>query len=166
METPMQYKTRILRLMEGKDPVAVQRQTAGQLERLVAGVPAEKLRERPHPDRWSAGEILAHLAEAEITSTWRYRQMLEHDGCSLPGFAQELWAKWGGYATRDPQDSLQQFRLLRQANLETFDRLTPEEWQRHGVHTERGEMTVKELAVQIAGHDLNHIAQLETVLKK
>jgi len=165
VETPLQYKARILGLMEGKDPVAVQQETATRLTELIDGAPAEKIRKRPAPDKWSVGEILAHLAEAEITSTWRYRQMLEHDGCSLPGFGQELWARLGGYATRSPEDSLQLFRLLRQTNLQMFDKLTLEEWQRHGVHTERGEMTVRDLAVQIAGHDINHIAQIQAILK-
>ena len=110
-------------------------------------------------------EILAHLSEAEVTAFWRYRQMLEHDGCPLPPYAEELWAKLGDYAKRDPQESLQLFRLLRQANLQMFDKLTPEEWKRHGMHAERGEMTVKELALQIAGHDLNHLAQVEAILK-
>ncbi len=162
----MQYKARIVGLMEGKDPVDVQRQTASELERLVSGVSSEQLRKRSTPEKWSPAEVLAHLAEAEITSTWRYRQMLEHDGCSLPGFGQELWAKLGSYPNRDPQESLQLFRLLRQTNLQMFDMLSPEEWKRHGVHTERGEMTVRDLAVQIAGHDINHVAQLKAALHK
>ena len=165
METPIEYKARILKLMEGKDPVAVQRQTAPELEKLVAGVPAEKLSRRPTPDRWSANEVLAHLAEAEITSTWRYRQMLEHDGCSLPGFDQNLLTRLGSYASRKPEDSLTQFRLLRDANLQMFDQLTPEEWEKHGIHTERGRMTVRELAVQIAGHDINHLTQIKAILE-
>ena len=165
METPIEYKARILKLMEGKDPVTVQRQTAPELEKLVAGVPAEKLSRRPTPDRWSANEVLAHLAEAEITSTWRYRQMLEHDGCSLPGFDQNLWTRLGSYASRKPEDSLTQFRLLRDANLQMFDQLTPEEWEKHGIHTERGRMTVRELAVQIAGHDINHLTQIKAILE-
>ena len=165
METPIEYKARILKLMEGKDPVAVQRRTAPELEKLVAGVPAEKLSRRPTPDRWSANEVLAHLAEAEITSTWRYRQMLEHDGCSLPGFDQNLWTRLGSYASRKPEDSLTQFRLLRDANLQMFDQLTPEEWEKHGIHTERGRMTVRELAVQIAGHDINHLTQIKAILE-
>ena len=165
METPIEYKARILKLMEGKDPVAVQRQTAPELEKLVAGVPAEKLSRRPTPDRWSANEVLAHLAEAEITSTWRYRQMLEHNGCSLPGFDQNLWTRLGSYASRKPEDSLTQFRLLRDANLQMFDQLTPEEWEKHGIHTERGRMTVRELAVQIAGHDINHLTQIKAILE-
>jgi hypothetical protein len=161
----MQYKARILGLMKDKDPVEVQRETSSQLAGLISGVPAVKLSTRPAPDKWSVGEIMAHLAEAEITSTWRYRQMLECDGCSLPGFGQELWARLGDYASREPEDSLQLFRLLREINLRMFDRLTAEEWQRHGVHTERGEMTVSDLAVQIAGHDINHIAQIRAILK-
>lgn len=162
----MQYKARILALMEGKDPVEVQRQTVGQLEQLISGVPSEKLAARPTPEKWSVTELLAHLAEAEIVSTWRYRQMIEHDGCSLPGFGQELWARLGGYAARDPQESLLVFRVLRETNLRMFDGLTPEEWERHGIHLERGEMSVHDLAVQIAGHDINHLAQIKAVLKK
>ena len=165
METPIEYKARILKLMEGKDPVAVQRQTAPELEKLVGRVPAEKLSQRPTPDKWSANEVLAHLAEAEVTSTWRYRQMLEHDGCSLPGFDQNLWTRLGSYASRKPEDSLTQFRLLRDANLQMFDQLTPEEWEKHGIHTERGRMTVRELAVQIAGHDINHLTQIKAILE-
>ena len=165
METPLQYKARIQGLVAGKDPVAVQRESVSQLAALIDGVSAEKLGNRPAPDRWSVAEILAHLSEAEITASWRYRQMLEHDGCALPPYGQELWARLGGYAARAPEDSLQLFRLLRQTNLQMFDKLTPEEWQRHGVHTERGEMTVRDLAVQIAGHDINHIAQIQAILK-
>ncbi|MGA9566081.1 MAG: DinB family protein [Candidatus Korobacteraceae bacterium] len=164
METQMEYKARIIGLMEGKDPVAVQRETGLHLAQLIDGVPTETLRARPAPDKWSVAEVLAHLSEGEITSSWRYRQMIEHDGCSLPGYDQELWARLGGYAIRKPETSLQLFRLLREENLQMFDKLTPEEWQRHGVHTERGEMTVRDLAVQIAGHDMNHVAQIRKIL--
>jgi len=165
METHLQYKARIQGLVTGKDPVVVQRQTPSQLAALISGVPADKLNIRPSPNAWSVTEILAHLSEAEITASWRYRQMLEHDGCPLPGYGQELWAEVGGYAERAPADSLQLFRLLRQSNLQMFDKLTPEQWLRHGIHAERGEMTVRELALQIAGHDVNHVAQIEAILK-
>jgi len=162
----MQYKARILGLMEGKDPVAVQRGTAQQLADLVDGIPAEKLRERPASGKWSVASILAHLAEAEVSSTWRYRQMIERDGTPLPGFDQDLWESLGQYSSRDPRESLQLFRLLRQANLQMFDKLTRDEWQRHGIHAERGQMSVRDLAVQIAGHDINHVAQIRTILGK
>jgi hypothetical protein len=164
-ETPQQYKERILRLMEGKDSIAVQRETAAKLAKLVQGVSADKLSRRPAPDKWSVSEILVHLAEAEISSFWRYRQMLEHDGSTITAFDQDLWYKLGDYQKRDPQESLQLFRLLRDANLRLFDNLSPGQWQLGGIHTERGPMTVADLARQIAGHDINHLAQVEKILE-
>lgn len=166
METHLQYKARILGLMEGKDPLEVQRATYPELESLLAGRSDETLRARPSADRWSAAEIVAHFAEGEITAFWRYRQMLEHDGCTLPGYDQNLWAELGQYASRSPRESLEQFRLLRESNLRMFDRLTVEQWQRKGVHAERGPMTVHGLAIQIAGHDINHLAQIKSILVK
>jgi DinB superfamily len=162
--TPAEYQARILSLVKGKDPVAVQRETPQQLVRLIAGAPAEKLRERPAPGKWSVAELLAHLAEAEIVSTWRYRQMLEHSGCPLQAYDQELWNKVGDYGSRRPDESLQLFRLLREANLRMFAQLTAEEWQRHGLHVERGKMSVQDLTAQIAGHDLNHVEQIQNIL--
>jgi hypothetical protein len=164
METPEQYKARILALMESKDSLAVQRETANQLAELIEGIPAEKLRQRAAPDKWSVAEILAHLSEAEIGSSWRYRQMIEHDGAGLSSYDQDLWESLGGYASRDANNSLHLFRLLRQANLTMFAQLSPGQWQRHGVHAERGPMTVADLARQVAGHDINHIEQIRKVV--
>jgi len=44
-------------------------------------------------------EILAHLGEDELSSTWRYRQMLEHSGLDLQGFDQNLCAEVGDYGS-------------------------------------------------------------------
>lgn len=165
-ETPEQYKSRILGLMEGKDAVAVQRETAAKLAKLVDGASREQLGRRPSADKWSISEVLAHLAEAEVSCFWRYRQMIEHNGSSIIPFDQDLWYKLGDYASRDPHDSLQLFRLMRDANLRMFDRLSAAQWHLGGIHTERGPMTVGELAQQMAGHDINHIAQIEKLVSK
>jgi len=164
MPTHAEYKARILSLVQGKDPLAVQRETPQVLAQLIKGVPGKRLQERPAKDKWSVAEILAHLAEAEIGSSWRYRQMIEHSGGPLSPYDQELWNALGDYASRSAEESLQMFRLLREGNLRMFERLTPEQWQRHGVHAERGEMTVEDLARQIAGHDLNHVEQVRQIL--
>jgi hypothetical protein len=166
MATAAEYKERILSYVQGKDPVAVQRETPEALAQLIRDVPVEMLRKRPAADKWSVTELLAHFAEAEIGATWRYRQMIEHNGGPLSAFDQELWYRLGDYANRDPQKSLQLFTLLREENLTMFDRLSDEEWKRHGVHAERGEMSVRDLAQQIAGHDVNHVMQIKAILGK
>jgi DinB superfamily len=164
MSTFLEYTARILSYVEGKDPLEVQRKTPELLADLIVSAPEKQLYERPAPDKWSVAELLTHFADAEIVSTWRYRQIIEHDGCSLPGYDQELWHELGDYPTRTPEDSLLLFRLLRETNLQMFAKLTPEEWQRHGIHAERGRMTVADLARQIAGHDLNHLEQIRKIL--
>jgi hypothetical protein len=158
------YAARLLAYTEGNDPLAMQEEMPAILAGLIRGVPQAKLAKSPSPGKWSVGEILAHLAEDELTSSWRYRQMLEHDGVALAGFDQDLWAKLGNYSTWEPHESLQMFRLLREANLRMLRALSKEQWQRSGVHAERGEITVCDLASHMAGHDRNHLDQIRKIL--
>ncbi|HKD83314.1 MAG TPA: DinB family protein [Terriglobales bacterium] len=164
METVAEYKARIMSYVEGKDAMAVQRETASALAQLIAGASSDKLTKRPDPAKWSVAEVLAHLADAEIGAAWRYRQMIEHNGGPLSPFDQELWHKLGNYASASPAESLELFRLLRASNLRMFERLTPEQWERYGMHAERGKMSVRDLAQQIAGHDVNHLEQIRKIL--
>jgi hypothetical protein len=158
------YQARILSYVKGKDPIAMQREMPQLLAGLIAGASSDKLAARPAPGKWSITEIVAHLSETEWAAGWRYRQMIEHPGIALPGYDQELWERLGNYSSRKLEDSLQTFQLLRAANLAMFDRLTPEQWESKGVHSERGPMTVRTLASQMAGHDRNHIEQIERLL--
>ena len=134
------------------------------LTELVASIPREKLTIRPAHGKWSVCEILAHLAEDELTASWRYRQMIENPGVSLPGFDQDRWAQLGDYNSWTADDALQMFRLLREANVRMLRRLTPEQWESHGIHGERGPMTVRSLARHMAGHDRNHVEQIERIV--
>lgn len=159
-----EYVARLRSLVEGKDPIAVQTETPAALARLIASVPGERLNRPPAPGKWSLTAIVAHLAEAEIALSWRYRQIAEKEGAPLTGYDQNLWYRLGEYDSRDLQESLAQFRLLREANLRMFARLTPDDWQRSGIHAERGRLTMKDLVAQAAGHDLSHLQQAEQVV--
>lgn len=160
------YISRIVSYTEGKDPIAMQGETAEVLHRLIDGVPEKELKRSPAPGKWSVAEILAHLAESEIVTVWRYRQMIENSGGPLSAYDQDQWAHIGKYGSRDAKSSLRLFTDLRNVNLEMFARLTQEEWQRFGVHAERGKTTVETLARHIAGHDRNHVEQIQKILSK
>jgi len=162
-DTP-DYLARIREQAQGKDPLAAQAQSPALLAELVNDIPVDRLTTRPAPGKWSVAEILAHLAEDEIATAWRYRQMVEHSGIPLPGFDQDLWANLGNYAARNPHDSLALYRLLREANLQFLRSLTTEQWEHFGIHAERGRITVRELAAHMVGHDANHIAQIKAIL--
>lgn len=162
-DTP-DYLSRIRQHALGKDPLEAQAQTPIDLADLVEGVSEERLAERPSPGKWSIGEILAHLAEDEIATAWRYRQMVEHSGIELAGFNQDLWAEIGNYSRRAPRESLMLFKLLRVGNLEFLSRLSTEQWKCFGIHAERGRITVGDLAAHMAGHDANHVEQIKRIL--
>lgn len=158
------YLARIREYASGKDPLLAQSQTAVILAELIAGGSNAQLTAGPRAGKWSVAEILAHLAEDEIATAWRYRQMVEHSGIELDGFDQDLWARTGNYAGRDPQESLVLFRLLRKANLEFLRGLSAKQWECFGIHAERGRITVRDLAVHMAGHDANHLEQIRKIL--
>jgi len=163
-ETPEEYRARLAGYVAGKDVLELQREAPRTLARLIEGIPEEALRRRPAPKKWSVVEIIAHLAEDELTSTWRYRQMIEHNGAKLLGFDQDEWARLGDYASWNINEALEMFRLLREANLRMLAILSPEEWECAGEHAERGKLTVRELARHMAAHDMNHIEQIERLL--
>jgi DinB superfamily len=163
-ETPQQYSQRILGHVEGKDPLKAQSAAAKKLGRLLKGVPTSKLRKRPAPDKWSVSEIIAHMADTEIVIGWRIRSILGAPGTPIQAYDQDAWAAVGLYAKRDPRKSLEQFRAVREANLVFYKSLKPEQWKHFGMHAERGEESLERIARMIAGHDVNHIMQIERIL--
>jgi hypothetical protein len=68
------------------------------------------------------------------------------------------------YRRNDPAEALTAFARRRTETLVVLDRLTPGQWQRAGVHTGRGRLTIADFAASLAGHDDNHVAQLRRAL--
>jgi hypothetical protein len=163
-ETPQQYTQRVFTYIDGKEPLAVQGATAKKLERLIKGVSPAKLRKRPAPDKWSVSEILAHLADAEIVGAFRMRFILGAPGTPITAFDQDSWVISGHYEKRNPHKSLEQFRVTREANLALLKSLTPDQWKHYGMHAERGQETIQHIVRMFAGHDLNHLQQVERIL--
>ena len=163
-ETPQEYVQRILTYLSGKNPLNIQAQTAKELERLIEGASASRLRKRPAPGKWSVAEILAHLADTEIVASWRIRAILAAPGTPMQAFDQDAWVTAGHYDKRDPRKSIEVFRVLREMNVALFTTLTPEQWKHHGVHAERGAETVEYIVRLYAGHDLNHTHPVEQIL--
>ena len=93
------------------------------------------------------------------------RQILGAPGTPIQAYDQDSWAAAGHYETRDPQKSLQLIRILREANLALLKSLAPEQWKHYGLHAERGEESIERIARMMAGHDLNHLKQLEKIVK-
>jgi DinB superfamily len=164
-ETPQQYTQRILSYVESADPLRVQQATAKKLASLMKGKNKKQLTRRPAPEKWSVAEVMAHLADVEIAVGWRLRLVLTANAVSIQAYDQDAWAATFGYARRDPWQSLELFRTNRDANIRLVKSVPRELWNNYGVHQERGNESVSRIVRMVAGHDLNHLKQIEGIVK-
>jgi len=163
-ETIEQYKQRIMGHLGDQQPLKVQAATPGKIAKLMKRAPSARLKKRPAPGKWSVGEILAHLADTELVGGYRVRTILGAPGTPIQAFDQDKWAEAENYAKRDPKQSLRTFTTLREANLALLKSLKPEQWRHFGIHAERGEESIERIAQMYAGHDINHLKQIEAIL--
>jgi hypothetical protein len=165
-ETAQQYIQRILGHVEGQDAMKVQRATAAKLKKLTQGLSPKQLKWKPEPGKWSIAEIVAHLADVEIVASWRMRSILGANGTAVQAFDQDAWASVFQYGERDVKQSLDVFRVLRENNLIMLKALPRERWDNYGMHAERGQETIAHLARMFAGHDTNHVLQVERIAEQ
>ncbi len=165
-ETAEQYIGRILGYVKGSDAIKVQGTTAPKLKKAIQGLTPSQLKWRPEPAKWSIAEIIAHLADAEIVASWRMRSVIGENGITIQPFDQDAWASIFEYRGRDAKRSLETFRVLRENNLAMLKEIPKQTWDNYGMHLERGKESIAHLARMFAGHDTNHVLQVEKIAKQ
>jgi hypothetical protein len=157
------YVAALLDLLGDRDPVRVLQEMPAAIQRLMETLPAALVTAPEAPGKWSIRDVLQHLADSELVGGFRLRMILAHDRPPLVGYDQDLWANRLKYRDVDPADALDQFLALRRANVRIWERLTPADLTRVGVHAERGEESLEHLRRLYAAHDLLHLKQLERI---
>jgi hypothetical protein len=130
----------------------------------VAGIDDRRLRRPEAPGKWSAMDVIQHLADSEIVYGYRIRSILERDVTPIGAYDQDIWAKELDYRHWDLSLSLAQLDALRNAHLALYRRLKPAQLARCGIHSERGRESVSDIVRLLAGHDLVHRRQLDRIL--
>ena len=160
-----EYRTRILGYLGSSDPVGVLRVTPGALVRLLTGASRVVLTTRPAPGKWSAVEIVAHLADAELALSWRIRNAIAAPGVALAWWDESVWAERLDYQSIPWRASVGRFKSLRLANLALLRSLPPTAWDAcYGTHATRGRQSVRDFVTLEAAHDLNHLRQIKALL--
>jgi uncharacterized damage-inducible protein DinB len=144
-----------------RTPLDVIAETPRRLAKLVETIGPERLEMPPAPGKWSARDIVSHLADAEIVFSFRLKQTLAQDHHVIQPFDQDVWAK--SYQACDAQLALATLSAVRAWNLALIRSVNPADMSKPVTHPERGTMTFQTIVETMAGHDRNHIQQLEAI---
>ena len=127
---------------------------------LVRDLGSEQVRRRPRPTEWAVIEIVAHMADTDERALGRLRRMLREDKPPLPGFDQEQLARDRRYIDMDVTEQLDRYERGRIQHVNELTALDEAEWQRIGVHSEHGPMSVEHYEAHVASEDVDHLAQI------
>jgi hypothetical protein len=155
------YVERILGLLGDRPVVESLQHTGKRIEAMAGSLDPMRMERTYAPGKWTARQILAHLADCELAIGFRLRQALAEENHQAQAFDQDHWA--ARYSGLDGAVAARAFVALRAWNLALVRLLGPKDLERPYVHGERGPESVGILVRLLAGHDLNHLAQLEQI---
>ena len=145
------------------DVMAALREGPARIKAIVGGLTPAQMASSYAPGKWTAAQLLVHLAQCEFVFGSRVRMALTQDGYTVQPFDQDAWLR--REAGTDGQVAFWAYYAMRHLNLQLFAALTPEERRRAFTHPERGPMIVEWVLESLASHERHHLPQLETIVK-
>jgi hypothetical protein len=153
------YRERLLGLLGDRNPLEALEANPKRVEAVARRLGDAGLSRSYGPGKWTGKQILAHLADAEMGIGFRMRQVLSEEKHRIQPWDEGSWAR--RYTNVDVESALASFLALRRWNLSLMRELSSEDLEREAYHPERGPETLGTIIRLLAGHDLNHLAQLE-----
>jgi DinB superfamily len=144
-----------------RDPVGVVSATGGRLDELSKRLGPAGFERSLAPGKWTAREIVCHLADCEVVFAVRLRQTLAEDHHVIQPFDQDEWARM--YAAYSASAALDAFKATRAWNVALIGATPAAAFSKPVTHPERGDMTFRVLVETMAGHDINHLQQLDKI---
>ena len=145
---------------ERQELIAQYRAGFDEVAQALDGFPSDKLTAHPIAGKWSATEIVHHLADSETTSGLRLRRLLSEDHPLIQGYDQDAYATELKYNQREIGPALDLFRGTRACTAQLFDLMSDVDWQREGTHSESGSYSAEDWLKIYAAHARNHAAQI------
>ncbi len=149
------YYSRYIELVSGNDVMSALKSQLGETITFLKRITDEKSLSRYEPGKWSVREVLGHMIDTERIFAYRALRIARGDGTPLAGFEQDDYIKGASFDKIAWSALIEEFELVRRANILMFSGLTEEAWKRSGV-TNNAAITVRAIAWIIAGHELHH----------
>jgi hypothetical protein len=131
-----------------------------EVKASLDGITDEELTAHPIAGKWSAAEIVHHLADSEMTSAMRLRLLLAAEHPVIQGYDQDTFATKLRYNDREIAPALEAFRAARATSSQLLERMSESDWARQGWHTESGPYSTETWLRIYAAHAHNHASQI------
>ncbi|MGO9480862.1 MAG: DinB family protein [Candidatus Kryptoniota bacterium] len=141
---------------------------SGDLIAAVDGLKNSELDKRIEPGKWSIRQQVNHLADCEINMVQRMKKVIAEENPLLPVFDQDKWAHNLFYDKVSVDDSLALFFTLRASMTTVLMELKAKDFEKTGIHTEDGKVTllnILEHAVEHADHHMKMVAKIKGKFK-
>lgn len=149
-----------MQIKERQALIAQYAQGYAEVVAALEGFAPDHLTARPLPGKWTAAEIVNHLADSEMNSALRLRRLLTEENPLLPGYDQDFYAVHFRYNERPVAPALAALRGSRETSSHILGQMSASDWQRTGTHTESGPYTMTDWLRIYAAHAHNHAAQI------
>jgi uncharacterized damage-inducible protein DinB len=129
-----------------------------QLTRRIRDMTADQLRARPVSGRWSTLEVVCHIVDSDLMYADRMKRVIAEDEPTLVYAHEDLWVERLHCHERDVEEELSLLEQARRQMARILRRLPPEAFERTGIHTRAGQLTLLELLQNVTRH-LDHHAR-------
>jgi hypothetical protein len=147
--------------LEDRDPIAAIRETTDRIADLAGKQTAAWFERTYAPGKWTARQVLTHLAQTEIGLGSRARMALATPNYTAQSFDQDQWMAIETRASGP--EALAAFVAVSRMNRVLFESLSAAERATAFAHPEYGPLTVDWVIHQMAGHQIHHLKQLERI---
>ena len=144
-----------------RDPLSALADTPQRIAALASTWTPAQWNQPYAPGKWTARQVLVHLAQTELALTTRVRFAASQKGYVAQPFDQDEWMRLD--EKTDGQTALDAYVALRRFNVAMFKNMSAAHRARPFTHPEYGELTPEWVAAQLAGHDIHHLEQLKTI---
>jgi hypothetical protein len=155
------YYDKYISLIKGDDILLTLNNQLSATTDLLNSISEDKANFRYGPDKWSIKELIGHIIDTERIMAYRALRIARNDKTPIEGFEQDDYVKNGPFGDCKLKDLVGEFRHVREANIDLFQKLSPEAWLRTGT-ANNNVISTRALAFIIAGHELHHMGILKT----
>ena len=154
------YRAYVAAVRDG-DIVTIMIDSGRQLAETLATIPPSSGGFRYAEGKWTIGEVIGHVIDAERIFTYRSLRFARGDATAVPGFDQNDYVRTADSFRRSIADLSDELRTVRESSVRLFTSLPDDAWSRRGTAS-GAEITVRALAYVTVGHAQHHLKVLQT----